>query len=205
MRRGSREEPKSTRPSSDTFVSRRNRLSGTAEDKNEADGRQNSRQQPAGRNKENEDAELPAWRRRFQEREREREKEKEKEKERELEREREKEREREREKDKQKESEMPSYRRSRLEREKEKEKEKEEKEKEEDDSSSSAVGRARRARRLREKRRGGVGSLLPRGGSRELTPYPSGLILIEIDVLDDAYRHVLGYDTSYSIFFRLNV
>lgn len=158
MRRGSREEPKSTRPS-DTFLSRRNRLSGTAEDKNEADGRQNTRQQPAGRNKENEDAELPAWKRRIQEREREREKEKEKEKEREQEREREKQREREREKEKEKESEMPSYRRARLEREKEKEKEKEEKEKEEDDSSSSAAARARRARRLREKRRGGVGSL----------------------------------------------
>ena len=125
MRRGSREEPKSTRPSSDTFLSRRNRLSGTAEDKNEADGRQNTRQQPAGRNKENEEAELPAWKRRLQEREREREKEKEKEKEREQEREREKQREREREKEKEKESEMPSYRRSRLEREKEKEKEKE--------------------------------------------------------------------------------
>ena len=161
MRRSSREETKSstTRPSSttDSLLGRQNRVSGTSDDRNELDGRRK-----AGRNKENEEAELPAWKRRLLEREKEREKEKEKEreKEQEKEREREKQREKEREKEKEKESEMPSYRRSRLlDREKEKEKEKEEKEKEDDDSSLTAAARARRARRLREKRRGGVSSV----------------------------------------------
>lgn len=169
--RSSREETSSasSRPYSgtDSFLSRRNRLSGTADDRSEQDGR--SRQQ-AGTNKESEEA-LPAWKRRLKEKEREREREKEKEKE---EKEREKEREREREKQREKEkaeSEMPSYRRSRLaDREKEKEKEKEEKEKEEDDSSMSTAARVRRARRLREKRRGGVSLLLTQGVFGLLVP-----------------------------------
>ncbi|XP_068711064.1 protein phosphatase 1 regulatory subunit 12A-like isoform X1 [Montipora foliosa] len=151
--RGSRDETKtSTRPYSttDSFLSRRNKISGTGDEKNEPDGRS---KQPTGKN--NEEVELPAWKRRLQEREKEREREREKEKEKEQEREREREKQRE----KERESEMPSYRRSRLterEREKEKEKEKDKEEKEEDDSSLSAAARAAaRRRRLREKRRAG--------------------------------------------------
>lgn len=134
VRRNSKEETKSTRPTStaDKFLSRRNRPIETVEDKNE-------------------EAKIPEWKRRQMEREREREKEKEKEQE----KERERQKERERGKEKEKESEMPSYRRPRQDREKDKEKEKEEKEKEDDDSSALATQRARRARRLINKRRGG--------------------------------------------------
>lgn len=134
VRRNSKEETKSTRPTStaDKFLSRRNRPIETVEDKNE-------------------EAKIPEWKRRQIEREREREKEKEKEQE----KERERQKERERGKEKEKESEMPSYRRPRQDREKDKEKEKEEKEKEDDDSFALATQRARRARRLINKRRGG--------------------------------------------------
>lgn len=106
---------------------RRNWTVDTGDGRNEADG---SNKKAPSSNKDNEEAEVPFWKRRQEER-KEREKQQEQEKQK-----REKERESER----------------RTDREKEKEKVKEEKE--EDDSSQSADARARRKRMIIEKRRG---------------------------------------------------
>lgn len=137
----SREDTKTTtRPysiSSDQF--RRNRIGRTGEDKNEPDG---LNRKALASNKDNEEAEVPLWKKRLEEREREREKER---------REREKVQEWERKKqEKERESERQTER--------EKEKEKVKEEKEEDDSSQSAEARARRRR---EKRRGTGVSVIP--------------------------------------------
>ena len=110
---------------------RRNWIADTGDDKNEADG---SNRKPPSSNKDNEEPEVPSWKRRQEER-----------------REREKLQERGRKKQ-EKESESESERRT----EREKEKEKVKEEKEVDDSSQSAEARARRKRMLIEKRRTGV-------------------------------------------------
>lgn len=113
---------------------RRNWIADTGDDKNEADG---SNKKPPSSNKDNEEPEVPSWKRRQEER-----------------REREKLLERGRKKP---ETEIESVRRT----DREKEKEKVTEEKEVDDSSQSAEARARRKRMLIEKRRPGVSVVSP--------------------------------------------
>lgn len=111
---------------------RRNWIADTGDDKNETDG---SNKKPPSSNKDNEEPEVPPWKRRQEER-------------------------REREKlQGRKKPDIESESERRTEREKEKEKVTEEKEV--DDSSQSAEARARRKRMLIEKRRPGVSVVSP--------------------------------------------